>query len=182
MNDDLVSRTEIRRVRAMTELDADRRAELGQFFTPRRAAALIADMPRLPSSGVLRVLDAGAGAGSLTAALVDRILREAPHLQVEVVAVDVDEQVVPYLAETLADCETTAARHGTGVTTSIITTDFISCAGSIKTEGPTRLADCDIVVMNPPYAKLSATSAHRRALARHGVDCPNLYAASSLWG
>ena len=40
----------------------------------------------------------------------------------------------------------------------------------------------DIVVMNPPYAKLGADSAHRHALAAYGMDCPNLYAAFMTLG
>ncbi|WP_280204051.1 hypothetical protein, partial [Nocardia farcinica] len=35
----------------------------------------------------------------------------------------------------------------------------------------------DIVIMNPPYVKLAAGSAHRKRLRQAVVDCPNLYAA-----
>ena len=59
---------EQRRVDALASLDADAQAKLGQFFTPSRAAALIASMPRLPGEGTIRVLDPGAGSGSLSAA------------------------------------------------------------------------------------------------------------------
>ena len=87
----LLTRTEDRRTRAGAVLaTAPERVRLGQFYTPSRAASLIAEMPRLPRTGTLRVLDPGAGIGSLTAALMARILREAPGLQVEVVAAEID--------------------------------------------------------------------------------------------
>ena len=66
----LLARTEDRRASANAALgSAPARVRLGQFFTPSRAAALIAGIPRLHRSGTLRVLDPGAGTGSLTAAL-----------------------------------------------------------------------------------------------------------------
>lgn len=49
VNDELMSRTENRRVRALAALGGGDQARLGQFFTPARAAVLIAGLPRLGS-------------------------------------------------------------------------------------------------------------------------------------
>ena len=173
----LSSRTEARRVAALATLDPASQAKLGQFFTPEAAAALIAGLPRLPESGCLRVLDPGAGAGSLTAALVSRVLDEAPQIELEVVAVELDSGVQRFLSETLSDCEETGRAHGTKVSTTLVPGDYIDLSnGGFSTNA--ALAEAfDIVVMNPPYAKLAASSAQRKALASQGVDCPNLYAA-----
>ena len=84
---DLLARAERNRVAAAGNLSPTTRDSLGQFFTPARAATLIASMPRLPENGRLRVLDPGAGSGMLSAALVARILAERPDLAVHVVAV-----------------------------------------------------------------------------------------------
>ena len=158
-------------------LHASRRAELGQFFTPSRAAALIAAMPRLPTSGILRVLDPGAGVGSLTAALIARVLAEAPRLSIEVVAVDIAPTVTPYLEETLADCREVAASVGTHVTATAITGDLITeTTGFGRLIGPLS-SPFDLVIMNPPYRKLALGSIERAALVSDGVDCPNLYCA-----
>ena len=83
----LTARAEARRVSALQTLSSDQQARFGQFFTPERAAALIADLPRLPETGRFRVLVPGAGSGSLAAALVARVLRERPALELEIVAV-----------------------------------------------------------------------------------------------
>jgi len=170
----LITRTERRRSLVSDMLNGDR-ARLGQFFTPSRAAALIADMPRLPTTGVLRVLDPGAGVGSLTAALIARILREAPGLRVEVLAVEVDPTVAPHLQETLADCSQVAEAIGTQVTTTQLTGDLITEATGFERHAGPLAAPFDLVVMNPPYRKLGAQSMERQALVADGIDCPNLY-------
>ena len=173
--DALIARTEQRRVRVGESLGASERARLGQFFTPRPAATLVASMPRLPQAGHLRVLDPGAGVGSLTAALIARVMREAPGLRLEVVAVEVSPALAPYLAQTLADCRQVAAFAGVQVTARAITGDLVTEAtGSGRQAGPLA-APFDLVIMNPPYRKLASGSVERHALLRDGVDCPNLY-------
>ncbi len=181
MSGDLLSRTEARRVATLAELDAGTQARLGQFFTPERAAQLIASMPALPESGLLRVLDPGAGIGSLGAALVDRVLADAPNVAVEVTAVEVDPIVAPHLRTTMADCEASAARVGRQVSTNVIVCDFIESSVGLLAQQALQ-GPFDIVLMNPPYAKLGTDSPHRHALAAYGVDCPNLYAAFMTLG
>lgn len=164
---------ESERVAALGELDAHTQSDLGQFFTPAAAAQLIASIPRLPSHGTLRVLDPGAGSGVLTAALVGRVLAEQPHLNIEIVAVERDPVVMPYLRATLAECE----RAGGGrVSAEAVGADFIldstGLDASLKLE-----AQFDLVIENPPYGKLAVSSTHRNAMRTAGVDAPNLYAA-----
>lgn len=97
---DLLTLAAGRRDAGLTALDAESQADLGQFFTPVAVARIMADLPRLPEGGILRVLDPGAGSGVLTAAVVDRVMREAPGLAVEVTAVEVDKRLHAVLAET----------------------------------------------------------------------------------
>ena len=71
----LAERVEFLRLDASRRLDPARRSEMGQFLTPAPAAELVASMfANRPSS--LRVLDPGAGVGSLTAALVAHLIRQ----------------------------------------------------------------------------------------------------------
>lgn len=171
MHHDLLSYAESLRVRSLSGLDAKRQESLGQFFTPARAAALIASMPKLPATGGLRVLDPGAGSGMLSAALVSRVLAETTDLAVHVVAVEVDETMTPHLLETLEACK--AAGDGR-ITFEVVPTDFIQAAA---TGSDARLTGFDLVVQNPPYSKLAASAPLRKAVQAIGVDVPNLYAA-----
>ena len=70
----------------------------------------MAGLPRLPRTGVLHVLDPGAGSGVLSAAVVDRVRREAPDLEVALTAVEVDERLHGVLSRTLGDLEAAGAR------------------------------------------------------------------------
>lgn len=172
MAGDLLDQAELYRVAALGVLDPHRQQQLGQFFTPARAASLIAAMPRLPASGQLRVLDPGAGSGMLSAALVARALAEQPGLSLRLVAVEQDPTVLPYLRETLAAC---AAAAGGRVSYEIVEADYIAASTEMAVDP--RLTGVDLVIQNPPYAKLAASSAYRTAVRQIGADTPNLYAA-----
>ena len=172
MTADLLNTAEQNRVAALAALDVSSQDKLGQFFTPSRAAVLIASMPRLPSSGTIRVLDPGAGSGALSAALVARVLAEQVDLSVHVVAAEFDTAVIGHLTATLDAC--VVAGRGK-VTYEVVEGDFIAASTGL-TPDP-RLADFDIVIQNPPYAKVAANSSVRKAVQEVGADAPNLYAA-----
>ena len=174
--DGFIARTEARRIEALKALNAKTQSELGQFFTPSRAAELIAATLRIPNEGTVRILDPGAGVGSLCAAIVHRIVTEAPNVSVEVVAIELDPSVALYLDQTLEDLKKSAAEIGASVVTSSVVGDFIELTTSII-ENRNLHSAFDLVIMNPPYAKLPASSGHRLAMVNQGVDCPNLYAA-----
>lgn len=175
----LTERTEARRQRLVSDLAAKAdRAERGQFFTPLPVAEFLASLLELPTRGTFRVLDPGAGMGSLSTAVVARVLRETPRLDLEVVAFEVDPELEPHLRQTLADCEHVAGSLGCRVHTELRLTDFVGWAsdaisGSLLAE-PMSFSAC---VMNPPYRKINHGGADRRALERVGVTVTNLYAA-----
>ena len=162
------------RVAALAGLDTKTQNDLGQFFTPVAAAALIASMPRLPETGTLRVLDPGAGSGMLTAALTARVLAERPALSLDFAAVETDASVLPHLQATLDACK--VAGEGR-VTVDVIEADFILDATGIAADERLATGAFDLVIQNPPYGKLGTTSPHRQAMKHAGVDAPNLYAA-----
>ncbi len=137
---------------------------MGQFFTPALAAQILAAMPRIPKGGTLRVLDPGAGSGILTAAIVDRVRREAPDVTVVVTAVEMDASLRTPLAETLGNCEEA------GAITQLIDDDFVAWALSTSDR-------FDLVIQNPPYRKLQSGSTTHTVLRSVGVDVPNIYAA-----
>lgn len=170
---DLVAAAESQRIQAQASLDAETQGALGQFFTPARAAKLLVSMLHLRgASDHLRVLDAGAGSGILSAAFASRVLRETRDTSLHVVAVEQDDHLLPFLCETLDICK--AAADGR-FTYELIDADYIMASTGL--EADSRLTSFDVAIQNPPYAKLSTSSAHRKALKAFGVDVPNLYAA-----
>ncbi len=151
-----------------------RRGALGQFFTPVPVAGLLASMFD-PPTGEVRVLDPGAGVGSLTAALVSRAVTETWPVTLDLHAVEVDEDLIPALKETLLGCEDVS----TPVTTALHTADFIEWATRQLTIGPTTAEAglFDLAILNPPYRKLNTASPECGLLSDVGIAATNLYAA-----
>jgi len=172
MSSELLRQAELIRVEATNGLDPAVQSARGQFFTPERAAELIADMVDLPQSGSYRVLDPGAGSGMLTAALVDRVCRERSDLSVDIVAIEMDHTLIPALNQTAALCEAEGARSDNRITVHVIKADAITALTGL---GGQIDPGFDLVIMNPPYCKLAASSSERRALSALGWECPNLY-------
>jgi len=168
--DDYLSAVERRRTTTLSQLDGKSQADLGQYFTPSAAARLIASMVALPTSGLIRVLDPGAGVGSLLAAVAARVVLESPNLAIHIVASEIDPAVARQLRDTLEETRTLGRAHGTTVTFEIVVSDLILRPDEIG-------SGFDTVVLNPPYAKVAAGSAHRRAMLERGIEAPNLYAA-----
>lgn len=168
----LLEFAEAKRIESLSAIKAQTQSELGQFFTPVTAARLIASMPVLPVAASIRVLDPGAGSGMLSAAIIARLLAECPEMTVNLVAVERDKDIFPYLQATLDEC----VRIGHGrVRVQAILGDFI-----VDSTGLNKKLDLedsfDLVIENPPYGKLAASSIARRAVKELGVDVPNLYA------
>lgn len=170
----LVSRTEKRRVRESASAETAQRGRLGQFFTPAPVAALLATMFDVPT-GPIRLLDPGAGVGSLTSAVVERACTEAWKVTLDITTVEVDEDLLPLLKETLHECEDAA------LTTSatLHSVDFIrwACEKLGNQLFAFEAEPFDLAILNPPYRKLNTASSERRMLSRIGIEATNLYAA-----
>jgi adenine-specific DNA-methyltransferase len=146
-------------------LDPTEQATRGQYFTPRLAARIIAGLPRLPKRDFVRVLDPGAGSGILTAALVERLYDARPDLRVHITTIENDTLLHPVLRNTLTDIEAT-----TGFTSDLVNADFLRWALATTQR-------FDIVIQNPPYAKLRTGSDPQNLLRAAGINVPNIYAA-----
>ena len=169
---------EVRR-RASAGLAETRKADLGQFFTPASVAHLMASMFGTGRRSV-RLLDPGAGVGSLTAAWVDILCCQPDRPdKVELTAVELDGSLLPALRTTMDACRAACEGAGIECRTEIRHADFIELSvetlesGFFQRERPAY----DLAILNPPYRKLRTESRARQILRRIGADCTNLYAA-----
>jgi adenine-specific DNA-methyltransferase len=176
----IVDTVDFYRIDAFRRLDATHRSELGQFATPPRIATFMAGLFTDPSPKSVRLLDAGAGVGSLTAAYVQELCgRRRKPREIHVVAYEVDAALESYLADTLAICHKSALAAGVTLTSEIRHDDFIASAVA-ELSGELfghKLVGFNAVILNPPYHKLNTDSEHRRLLRSVGVETSNLYAA-----
>lgn len=161
---------------------AEAKSALGQFMTPLPTARFMASLFAPPAFPEVRILDPGAGVGSLTAALVEAICR-APGAASSIAATcyEVDPALEAVLLETLRDCGRLANDHGLGFTSTVRLADFVEdLASHVAPDMFTpRLAEGDFthVILNPPYRKIQTGSLHRRLLRRAGIETSNLYTA-----
>jgi adenine-specific DNA-methyltransferase len=175
----LGDQTDLVRLKASEALGGPRRADLGQFMTPAPVAAMMAEMLALAGPSV-RLLDAGAGVGSLTAAALDVCLRRTARPDaVHVDAWELDSGLAVHLAETLRLATQRAQSQGVSVTSTLYAGDFIEAAvarldGALFQRGAPRY---DAAILNPPYRKLRQDEEANQRLHRVGIDVPNLYAA-----
>jgi adenine-specific DNA-methyltransferase len=174
----LLRRVDFLRLDAARRLDPSRRAAFGQFMTPPPVVRFMASLfeHRGPS---MRLLDAGAGVGSLTAAFVEALAGwgDRPR-ELSVTAYEVDHLLAGYLRETLDLCEAECRRLGVAFSGEVIEEDFVEAGAHMLNGGllsaPRRGFDC--AVLNPPYRKINSGSKARRLLSGVGLETSNLYA------
>ena len=168
------------RLNAARRQDKGRRAELGQFFTPLPVARFLASLlqARTPH---LRILDAGAGTGSLFAACVAELCgRSVRPDSINITAYEIDETLRDDLQETLRLCQAECERAGITFEGSILQDDFIE-AGSELLQGtlfsPALMRPSyNCAILNPPYKKIQTQSRERKLLRKAGIESSNLYA------
>ena len=160
----MVAVDQVRRT-ANSLLHPKRKIELGQFMTPASVAKFMAALFS-QRRGPVRLLDAGAGIGSLTAAFIDRWGSD----RVNVTAYEIDESLSSFLRDILS------CYGNCGFERTIFNRDFIQDAVySIKLGG--REEGFTHAILNPPYKKINSKSAHRALLRAVGLETVNLYTA-----
>ncbi len=149
-------------------LDSKRRAELGQYMTPSSIAEFMASL--FTYNGQIKLLDAGAGVGSLTSAFIEKAQFEGANVVAEVW--EIDPLLGTYLRTTLADC---IAQASGNISAHLHATDFIEDAVSaIQFNSEDRYTHA---ILNPPYKKITSHSKHRKLLRLVGIETVNLYTA-----
>jgi adenine-specific DNA-methyltransferase len=157
----------------------DKRRELGQVLTPKGVADFMATFFYDKWQSV-ELLDAGAGTGALTKALVRRLcLSQDRPERIRVTAYEIDACLIPQLKETLAACERTCMGAGVSFTAEVRRKDFVMDAvrlirGNGTAAGMVRF---NAAIVNPPYRKIRSDSKTRLRLRSIGIETSNLYTA-----
>jgi len=160
-------------------LERRRRALMGQFLTPAPVALFMAGMLEARNP-ILRVLDPGAGIGSLSAAFVATMCRRLRRPQtIALTAYEIDSKLIGHLQATLDLCRAASDAAGIQFEAHVIAEDFLeagakSLAGDLFTTGIVDRFDC--AILNPPYRKIRTESRERKLLREIGVETSNLYA------
>lgn len=160
---------------AVRTTDPARKSRLGQFFTPPTIATFMAEMFESDGPSRCRLLDPGAGIGSLSAAFLEHMTRVGRgYRSVQVDAYEVDHTLRPALEQTLEHF-----RGSLGIGTDVRYSDFIHAAVAVLSDDlfQQTASRYTHAILNPPYKKIRSDSEHRASLRRIGIETVNLYSA-----
>jgi adenine-specific DNA-methyltransferase len=177
--DRLLESIDFYRIDVSRKLDTAKRSELGQFLTPSTVARFMASLFEA-RAGDLRIIDAGAGVGSLTAALVDELCgREPISRSITATAYELDQDLSAYLSSTLGACAARCRERQVGFTAEVVVGDFIRAGVEMLDAGlfSEKRRSFNLAILNPPYRKINADSETRALLRRIGIETSNLYTA-----
>ncbi len=155
--------------------------ELGQFLTPAPIADFMASM-FAASHREWSILDAGAGAGALSKALVSRICATAaPGTEIKVTAYELDRTIIPRLRRELESLHRQCSQGEIRFSATILNADFIECASSIVSKDlfSSNCNRFNAAILNPPYRKINSDSESAEA-AGMLESRPPIYTLGSL--
>lgn len=148
------------RLKTNKVLDSNNKSKYGQFMTPSHIADFMAGLFSSDESAV-KLLDCGAGIGSLSIAAVKKLKHV---LSAELWEIDPIMQKQLELNIRSMDIQFT-----------IHTKDFIfDAVDQILSNCGERFTHA---IINPPYKKISSRSAYRQELRKLGIETVNLYTA-----
>ncbi len=154
----------------------ERKKQYGQFFTPSSIASFMVQLFNFPSNKNIKLLDAGAGIGSLSVAFLERFLQEYGDIyDIELDAFEIDCKLHNYLEQNLRRYQKYKK-----IKTRIVEEDFIDVAvdwivgGLFSKLPPKRYTHA---IMNPPYKKIASNSHYRLKLRQAAIETVNLYTA-----
>ncbi len=130
--------------------------------------------------GQCRLLDPGAGIGSLSAAFLERcVVRDFGFSEVSVDAFEIDGKLHRDLIGNLDEYRRLSEAQGLQVKSSVRGDDFIYTA--VQSLGRYMFAEVlpkySHAILNPPYRKIRSDSGYRTALRTVGIETVNMYSA-----
>jgi adenine-specific DNA-methyltransferase len=167
----LLAAVEQTRLRVSKNTEAKRKSQFGQFLTPARTAQFMAGLFTSTGNRECRLLDAGAGIGSLSSAFLERCIDgELRFKTIEVTAFELDSLIHKELNESLSSYQ-----NRLPIVYEILGDDFIEQAvNRIQFDFGKGFTHA---ILNPPYKKISSSSRYRLLLRQAGIETINLYSA-----
>lgn len=174
----LTDSADITRVHCASKLDLKQRSELGQFLTPAPIARLMAGQFE-HLSGHIRLLDPGAGVGTLTAAVVERLLVNPNAVKsCSITAYEIEPTFLPALNQCLSECCTALKNKGILADYCLHEGNFIEAFNGLDLPLFTSSSlDFTHAILNPPYKKIHSQSREKKILTAMGIETVNLYSA-----
>lgn len=154
----------------------EERKKYGQFFTSMETARFMAEMYNIPNNlNKVSVLDAGAGSGILSCALVERLENIDNIQEIELTCYENDSNVLPLLESNLKYCRENSKKK---ITIFILKENYILSQYldfNHMIGGNPKPKKYDLVIGNPPYMKIPKKAPEATAMPEVCYGAPNLY-------
>lgn len=158
------------------EMPKKERKKYGQFFTSKETALYMAEMFAVADdTEELSVLDAGAGSGILSCALIEVLQRKPKLKKVALTCYETDGNIIKLLKDNL---EYVRQNASLALTYEIITENYITSQYLDFNEmigGNANPKKYDLVIGNPPYMKIAKGAPEATAMPAVCYGAPNLY-------
>ncbi len=167
----IAERLEKERKSHAVETSVSHKESFGQYFTPYPIAKFMSSL--FPETDrKIKLLDPGAGIGTLSCSFMERIIKEKWNTPaIHISAYDIDKDVYNTLSENLASSSSAFKKSDY----EIFSEDFLE-----KTSFEYTLKIHETythVIMNPPYKKILTNSKERQSARAFGLETVNLYSA-----
>ena len=96
-------KTDKLRTRVNNELDENQRIELGQFMTSTNIASFMASLFPSIENNKIRLLDPGAGIGSLSISFINKFIKLKGNLKIDLTTYEIDPIMIKYLKKNLSE-------------------------------------------------------------------------------
>ncbi len=157
------------------KMPKDLRKKYGQFFTSKETAMFMAEIFDVSNLPVLKILDAGAGSGVLSVALIERLQKFPNIKKIELTCYETDTQILSLLNENLSYAK---AHSVIDIEYVIISENYILSQDLEYNEkigaNPTP-KKYDMAIGNPPYMKISKDAKEAKTMPDVCHGAPNMY-------
>jgi len=160
-------------------LDPKTRSQHGQFMTAAPIARYMASLFSQQKTENIRLLDAGAGIGSLTAAFIEEFCHRSAARSITATLYEIDEVMARHLPESMQHAQELTREYNIDFHYRMRQADFINSVYTAQqhTLFPAPAETYTHAILNPPYKKIGSDSVHRLQLRSMGIEASNLYAA-----
>lgn len=151
------------------------KSKYSQYLTPVSVANFMSSIFDVKDADSVTVLDAGAGIGTLTATLVDKLSKENTT-SIDCTLIEIDEILAARIPNTMNEVDSS-----TQINFEVVSEDFIFWASNLLDQQNTLFSGDEkqytYAILNPPYKKMKSNSIHRKLLREQGIETVNLYSA-----
>ena len=138
------------------------RKKIGQFFTSKETAIYMAELSNYKKDNI-KILDAGAGTGILSIALLEKLNKEEDIQNIEIDLYENDLEIIPILEKNMAETKEKVSKL---TKYNILKENFILS---------NKETSYDIIISNPPYKKIGKNDIEAKEMSEVIYGQPNLY-------